>query len=143
MFTKESTNRSVVDFKIALNEAIAFAEEKQETLALRIGVTQGQINNWCNPNSDRNFPMALFHLLPIKMQTALMEFLNKQCDGGTAFGKLTGSIDDKIIELVTLESELIQKFEADPVTARKTIYKMRSTLDRAESEIELISNIKR
>jgi hypothetical protein len=142
VFTKESSNRAVVDFKIAFNEAIAFAGEKQETLAHRIGVTQGQINNWCNPHSDRNFPMALFHLLPIKMQTALMEYLNARCDGGTKFGEVVESMEEKIIELVTLEGDLVRQYAANPVNAHKTISKMRETLDRAEKEVNQLSTIR-
>ena len=76
MYTKESANRAVIDFKIELNQAIAYAEEKQETLALRIGVTQGAMNNWLNPNSDRNFPMALLPLLPSRMQQFLMNYIS-------------------------------------------------------------------
>ena len=140
MFTKESSNRSVMDFKIALNEAIAFAEEKQETLALRLGVTQGQINNWCNPNSERNFPMALFPVLPVRMRKYLMDYLNKRCGAIPDMHGLNGSVDDELVAMIMLERDLKLQSESDPKKAKKTILKMREVLDRAELEVNTINN---
>jgi hypothetical protein len=136
MFTKESTERAAKDFKIAFNEAIFFAEEKQETLAMRIGVTQGQVNNWCNVNSDRNFPMALLPVLPVRMQHYLMDHINKQCDTVKTIGSLNGSVDDEIISLIMMESDLKKQSESDSRKAKQTIMKMREILNRAEMEVE-------
>jgi len=142
MFTKESGRRHALDFKIEFNEAIAFAEEKQETLALRLGVTQGAVNNWCNPNSDRNFPMALFTVLPQRMQLFLMNYLNHG-HAGEKFAGLNGSIDDEIISLMMLESDLKKQAETDPRKAKATIVKMREMLNRAEKEVENIASTAR
>lgn len=138
MFTKQSTQTAAQEFKIVFNEAIAFAEEKQETLALRLGVTQGQVNNWTNPNSDRNFPMALLPQLPIRMQAFIMDHINKKCDTVKMISGLDGSVDDEILQLLTLESDLKQKSETDPRKAKHIIMKMREVLNRAEREVETI-----
>lgn len=136
MFTREITNRAVIDFKIALNEALAFGEEKQETVAMRIGVTQGQMNNWLNTNSDRNFPMALFPLLPVRMQTYLMSHLDKVLDNRNIFKGLNGDINDEIVDMLMLEAELKKQTASEPHKAKATIVKMEEMLRRISAEVE-------
>jgi hypothetical protein len=136
MFTREITNRSVADFKVAFNEALAFGEEKQETLAMRIGVTQAQINNWLNPHSDRNFPMALFPLLPVRMQTFLMSHLDKVLDNRNIFKGLNGDINDEIVDMLVLEGELKKQTMSEPHKAKATIVKMEQMLKRMQAEVD-------
>lgn len=141
MFTREVANRKAADFKYKFNDAIAYADETQESVALKVGVTQGQMNNWCNPNSDRNFPMALFPLLPSRMQHFLYKELNPSENNSTWFN-LNGNIDDEIVALVQLESELKKKSEADSKGAQKILLQMRVMIDRAEKEIERMHEVK-
>ena len=142
MFTKEATNRAVVDFKIAMNEALAFAEEKQETVAMRIGVTQGQMNNWMNTNSDRNFPMALFPVLPVRMQTYLMSHLDKVLDNRSIFKGLNGDINDEIVDMLVLEGELKKQTINEPHKVKATIVKMEQMLKRINAEVEQMMEVR-
>lgn len=138
MFTREISNRLAREFKFAFNEAIAFADETQESVAAKLGVTQAQINNWTNPNSERNFPIALFPLLPIRMQHFLIKHISES-HTPTELSQLNGSVDDEIIRLVNLESDLQKMAKGDAKNALKTIGKMREVLDRAEKEVEAIN----
>lgn len=135
MFTREISNRMATDFKFAFNEALAHADETQESLAAKVGASQAQVNNWCNPNSDRNFPMALMPVLPSRMQQALFQFLNVQMSTAQKFNNLNGSIDDELLRMFVLEADLKRESERDPKKAKKLIGQIREMLDRADQEL--------
>lgn len=139
MFTKQSTERAVKDFKVIFNEAMAYADEKQETLALKLGVTQAQISNYCSPISDRNFPMGMFILLPNRMiRYVLKYFMANVKNTKEKCEDLNGSIDDEIVAMVQFEADLKRESETDLRKALKTIEKLRDWLDRSEREIEFM-----
>jgi len=133
MFTKEKTERAAKDFKFTLNEALHVAGEKQENLALHLGVTQAQISAWLNPNHDRNFPLALLPMLPPKMVHHIMSIINSQIKQNAA-ADLNGSIDDEIFLLITLEGALAEVRDTDKKKAMRIVTKMRAALDRIEAE---------
>ena len=136
-FTKESTYRAAQDFKFAFHEAMAYAGEKQESLALQMGVSQAQVNNWTNINSDRNFPMGLFPLLPAKMQYFLMDHLNKAKETAPVGEHLNGSIDDELVHMILLESDLKRASESDPQKVRQALVKMKELIGRMERELSV------
>lgn len=138
MYTREISNRLSKEFKYAFNDAIAFADTTQEAIASALGVTQAQISNWCNPTGDRNFPMALFPLLPSRMQQFLISHMNAQSADKRAFSNLNGSVDDEIISMMMLETDLKKRVERDPKSAKKTIAMMRELIEKTEAEVDVM-----
>ena len=109
---------------------------------MRIGVTQGQMNNWLNTNSDRNFPMALFPVLPIRMQTYLMSHLDRVLDNRNVFKGLNGDINDELVDMMVLEAELKKQTQSEPHKVKQTIVKMEQMLKRIQAEAEQMTEVR-
>ena len=136
----EVHRRLANDFKQACIEAFHDSPFNQQAIADACDTTQETISRWFGYTSEQHLPAFLLSVLPKEIAIPLLKFFADKFDYVMIARKpemqLDGHIEDELLEIDRLQGKIIEMGMQDPKRSRKLVDKMRSVVERMDTELE-------